>query len=234
MYGTAANGGSNGAGTVYQVTSFGQLSGIYSFGANDTSSPVGGLVQAGNGNLYGTTGTGGEYSCGTVFEVTPGGSYTTLVEFGSRQTEGCFPYAGLTLSADGNLYGTTSAGGAPQGFNAGIAFKLTPSGTFSILHVFDITDGDAPQGALLLASDGNFYGTTEVGGAHSSGTIFRMTPDGTVTTLYSFCSLSGCSDGKSPYAGVIEGTDGNLYGTTTAGGSANDGTVFRLSTGLPK
>jgi len=233
MYGTAPNGGNNGSGTVYEVTPFGQLSGIYYFGA-EGSSPVGGLVQAGNGNLYGTAGVGGQYSCGIAFEVTPGGSFTPLVQFGNRQTEGCFPYAGLTLGTDGSLYGTTSQGGAPQGFNAGIAFKMTPTGTFTILHVFDVTDGSAPLGALLLASDGNFYGTTEVGGAHNFGTIFKMTPAGTVTSLYSFCSQSGCSDGKYPYAGLIEGSDGNLYGTTTAGGSADKGTVFRLATGLPR
>jgi len=233
MYSAAPNGGNNGSGTVYEVTPFGQLSGIYYFGT-EGSSPVGGLVQAGNGNLYGTTGFGGQYACGTVFEVTPGGSFTSLVAFGNRQTEGCFPYSGLTLGSDGNLYGATSQGGAPDGFNAGIAFKMTPSGTFTILHVFDITDGSAPLGALLLASDGNFYATTEVGGAHNFGSIFKMTPAGTVTSLYSFCSQSGCSDGKYPYAGLIEGSDGNLYGTTTSVGSTGDGTVFRLNTALPR
>lgn len=232
MYGTAPNGG-GGAGTVYDFTPFGQLSGIYDF-ATDGTSPIGGLVQAGNGNLYGTAFFGGQYGCGTVFEITVGGSYTSLAELGSRQTEGCLPYAGLTLGADGNLYGTTSEGGASNGYNAGIAFKITPSGTFTILHVFDITDGASPLGALLLASDGNFYGTTETGGVHNFGTIFQMTPAGTVTTLYSFCSQSNCSDGKYPYAGLIEGSDGNLYGTTTSGGSAGDGTVYRLNTALPR
>lgn len=232
MYSTAPNGG-GGSGTVYEFTAFGQLSGIYDFGIEGTS-PVGGLVEASNGKLYGTTGGGGQYSCGTIFEITTGGSYTSLVDFGNHQTEGCFPFAGLTLGADGDLYGTTSEGGAPQGFNAGIAFKMTPSGTFTILHVFDITDGAAPLGALLLASDGNFYGTTETGGTHNSGTIFKMTPDGTVTSLYSFCSQAGCSDGEYPWAALIEGTDGNLYGTTEAGGSKGDGTVFRLNTELPR
>jgi len=231
MYGTAANGGNTGSGTVYEVTAFGQLTGIYSFGAHGTS-PIGGLVQASNGNLYGTSYFGGQYSCGTIFKVTPSGSFTSLVDFGSNQTEGCLPYAGLVVGADGNLYGTTSAGGAPQGANAGIAFKITPAGALTILHVFDNTDGAAPLGALLLASDGNFYGTTELGGAHNQGTIFRMTPSGTVTLLYSFCSRSGCSDGRYPYAGLIEGRDGNLYGTATAGGNADKGTVFSLATGL--
>ena len=231
MYGDAPNGGIDGAGMVYEVTPFGQLTGIYSFGV-DGISPVSGLVQASNGNLFGTTLMGGQFACGTAFEITPSGSLMSVVEFGNRQTEGCFPYASLVIGTDGNLYGTTSAGGAPQGFNAGIAFKITPGGSFTIIHVFDIADGAAPQGALLLASDGNFYGTTQSGGAHNAGTIFKMTPDGTVTTLYSFCSLSGCSDGKYPYAGLIEGRDGNLYGTTTAGGSANKGTLFNFSTGL--
>lgn len=225
FYGTAEAGG--GAGTVYEVTPFGQLIRLYSFGQDGTS-PLGGLVQAGNGNLYGTTDFGGRYDVGVLYEVTTSGTYTPLFSFGAANT-GSFPYATMTLGSDGNLYGTTSSGGAPNGYNAGVVFKWTLSGTFTALHVFDKTDGSAPLGALVLASDGNFYGTTETGGANNEGTIFKITPSGTLTSLYSFCSLPGCSDGADPIAGLIQASNGTFYGTTYAGGSSNHGTVFSFT-----
>jgi len=226
FYGTAAAGG-GGAGTVFEATSFRQLTGIYDFGTQG-SSPVGGVVQAGDGKLYGTTGTGGAQSCGTLFSITLQGQFTSLMSL--TGTDGCNPAATLLLGSDGALYGTTETGGAHNGFNAGVAFKYTVNGTLTVLHVFQISDGAFPSGALIEGSDGNFYGTTQVGGAHGKGTIFKMTPLGTVTTLYSFCSQGGCSDGAMPIAGLIQANDGKFYGTTSEGGISNNGTVFSFAT----
>jgi uncharacterized repeat protein (TIGR03803 family) len=109
-----------------------------------------------------------------------------------------------------------------------VVFKITLSGTFTTLHSFDSTDGDAPRGPVQ-ATDGNFYGTTNQGGAHGGGTVFKITPSGKLTTLYNFCSRSGCTDGEAPLAGVVQGTDGNFYGTATAGGANGYGTVFKIT-----
>jgi uncharacterized repeat protein (TIGR03803 family) len=100
-----------------------------------------------------------------------------------------------------------------------------------LLHIIDKTDGTAPEGALIQLSDGNFYGTTYGGGAYGKGTIFKITPGGTLTMLYSFCAQSGCSDGSNPIAGLVQASNGKLYGTTYGGGAYNDGTVFSLSSG---
>jgi uncharacterized repeat protein (TIGR03803 family) len=226
LYGTAAAGG-GGAGTVFEVSTFGQITKLYNIGSHGESSPVAGLVLATNGDFYGTTSVGGTYSCGTIFQITPGGAFTVLHSFTGH--DGCNPYAAMVQGSDGNLYGTASTGGAASGYNAGTAFKITPSGAFTLLHVFDITDGEVPLGALVQASDGDFYGTTELGGANNRGTIFQMTPSGGVTTLYSFCAHSNCPDGANPYAGLILANDGNYYGTTYSGGSGNAGTVFRFA-----
>jgi uncharacterized repeat protein (TIGR03803 family) len=225
FYGTTTA-GELGAGTVYELTPFGQLTAIYNFGAYGVS-PLAGLVQASNGNFYGVAVNGGQYDCGTLFELTPSGGFTLLHTFDGG--DGCYPQATLVQGSDGNLYGVAAAGGAHNGFNAGTFFNITPSGTFTLLHVFDKTDGAYPTGALIQATDGNFYGTTQVGGAYNEGTIFKVTPTGTVTTLYSFCPQTHCNDGANPYAGLIQGTDGEFYGTTFNGGGGNHGTVFRFS-----
>ena len=234
FFGTASNGGNFGAGAVYELSSFGQLGPLYIFGSNqaDGFTPMAPVIVASDGNLYGTAFGGGvPDGCGTIFKLTPTGTFTLLHSF--LATDGCQPAAALVQGTDGNLCGTASTGGA-SGFNAGTFFKISLSGTFTLLHVFDVTDGAAPTGGLIQASDGNFYGTTQAGGAHGKGTIFKVTPNGTVTTLYSFCSLDSCNDGSVPYAELIQGSDGNFYGTTTMGGAHNDGTVFSLSAGLTR
>jgi uncharacterized repeat protein (TIGR03803 family) len=146
--------------------------------------------------------------------------------------DGIGPNAGLVQATDGNLYGATTGGGAN---GAGTVFKLTPSGTLTTLHSFDIMDGTDPQAALIQASDGNLYGTMRLVGGRldSSGTIFKVSPDGTFTTLYRFCSQSaGCPDGSQPSAGLVQATNGKFYGTTYYGGTNNLGTVFSLDVGL--
>jgi uncharacterized repeat protein (TIGR03803 family) len=228
FYGTAPNGGGE-FGTAFVVTAFSQFIPIYTFiNSFNGASPVAGLVQASNENLYGAAATGGPDGCGALYEMTLIGAYTML--HGFTGDDGCYPQATLVQGSDGNLYGTASAGGAGgQGHNDGAAFKITPSGTFTLLHTFDGPDGTLPTGALIQATDGNFYGTTQVGGAYNQGTIFKMTPSGTVTTLYSFCPQSFCNDGANPYAGLVLGSDGVFYGTTFNGGGGGHGTIFSLS-----
>ncbi len=145
-------------------------------------------------------------------------------------------------ATNGYLYGTTNSGGA---YGEGSVFKITPNGTLAMLYSFcsqpGCIDGGKPTAGLVQATDGNLYGTTTWGGLYgpgSVGTIFKITPEGTLTTIYNFCQ-GGCADGEYPQAGLIQGTDGNLYGTTLYGGTTGAGsgesgygTVFRLSIGL--
>ena len=182
-----------------------------------------GLVQASDGNFYATTFTNDDATrYGVVFRVTPAGALTVLYTF--APPNGAYPEAPLIQGTDGNLYGTTSAGGPS---NAPLAFKITTGGGFSV--VADLTFGYLPQTALLQATDGNFYGV-----APGKNLVFKMTPQGTVTTLYTFCSVNTsiqCQDGTNPQGALIQGKDGNLYGTTGGGGSyfSNGGTIFQLT-----
>ena len=130
--------------------------------------------------------------------------------------------------SDGNFYGTTIAGGA-QG--NGTVFKITPTGTLTTLYNFcyESSCPQYPQAALVQGSDGNFYGTTPVGGTTYNGTVYEITPSGALTTLYNFCSQTNCTDGSKPYAGLVQATDGDFYGTTIAGGAQGNGTIFKIT-----
>ncbi|HEV2176545.1 MAG TPA: choice-of-anchor tandem repeat GloVer-containing protein [Terriglobia bacterium] len=214
---------------------------LHSFDKTDGAFPLAGLVQATNGNLYGTTAGGGSsstcsFGCGTIFKITPGGTVTTLYSFCSVSScaDGRNPVAPLVQATDGNFYGTTEFEGANDN---GTVFKITSSGTLTTLHSFDSTDGSQIVAGLIQGTDGNFYGTTEFGGANNSnacsnlgcGTVFKITRGGKLTTLYNFCSQSGCADGTEPMAGLVQATDGNFYGTTGNGGANSGGTVFKLA-----
>jgi uncharacterized repeat protein (TIGR03803 family) len=201
---------------------------LHSFDGTDGRLSFAGLVQATNGNLYGTTYYGGTKDSGNVFEITPGGTLTTLYSLCSKSgcTDGEYTYAVPIQGNDGNFYGTTYLGGSKE---LGIVFKVTPSGRQTTLHSFDGADGSQPLAGLVQGSDGNFYGTTNLGGAQGDGEIFKITPSGTLTTLHSFCSQSGCSDGRNPFAVLIQGIDGNLYGTALEGGAKGFGTVFKIT-----
>ena len=242
FYGTTAFGGANGLGTVFKITPGGTLTTLYSF-CSQSSCADGlipfGLVQAIDGNFYGTTAEGGDDSCnptsgcGTVFKITPSGILTTLHAF--SVADGGLPLGGLVQASNGSFYGTTSSGG-PTG--NGTVFKITPSGTLTTLYGFcsqsNCTDGRDSVGTLVQATDGNLYGTTYMNGANGGGTVFKITPGGTLTTLYSFCSQSGCADGINPGAGLVQGTDGNFYGTTEFGGVSCSGfggcgSIFRIT-----
>jgi uncharacterized repeat protein (TIGR03803 family) len=165
----------------------------------------------------------------------PAQTFTTLHFFDG--TDGSNPEAELVQSTDGNLYGTTHRGGSYRGGSCGecgTVFKITPTGTLTTLYSFcsqsGCTDGFNPMAALAQASNGNFYGTTYDGGSNVFyGTVFKITPTGTLTTLYSFCSQSGCTDGSNPMAALVQASNGNFYGTTSTGGANGGGTVFKIT-----
>jgi uncharacterized repeat protein (TIGR03803 family) len=242
FYGTTAAGGAYNQGTVFKITPTGVLTTLHSFSGPDGGGPEGGLVQASDGNFYGTTYLGGDLSkcnsggCGTIFKITPSGTLTTLHSF--TGPDGARLLSKLVQATDGNFYGTTSNGGAnnncPNG-GCGTVFKITPSGTLTTLYNFSGMDGAEPDAGLVQATDGNFYGTTYFGGLVDTGTAFRITPTGTLTILHSFCSGYGCPDGEGPAGGLVQGTNGLLYGMASLGGDptcnapAGCGTVFSLS-----
>jgi len=248
FYGTTLEGGANGYnhGTVFKATPSGSLTAIHSFDYEEGEYPCSTLVQGADGNFYGTAQTGGTNGgWGTIFKITPAGVLTPLFSFAS--TNGALPFAGLVQDSDGAFYGTTSVGGssasasavpvpsyAGRGYTcadgAGTVFKLAADGTFTSLYSFTGgNDGSNCAGGLLLASDGNLYGTTESGGVYGLGTVFRITTDGTLATLVSFDGYQGAN----PEGTLIQGTDGNLYGTTQNGGANGWGAIFRLSIDSP-
>lgn len=172
-------------------------------------------------NLYGTTSIGGTTGHGTVFKITPAGTLTTLYNFSGA--DGSNPWGTLAVGTDGNFYGTTSLGGA---FSQGTVFQITPAGSLKTIHSFNGADGQGPLDGLALGADGNFYGDAQTGGSGILfGTIFKITTGGIFTVLHNFMG----TDGAFPYAGLTQGADGNLYGTTSGGGQDAAGTVFKLN-----
>ena len=206
-----------------QVT--GTLTLIRSFNGVNGSQPQSSLIQASDGNLYGTASEGGTGTStgGTVFVVNPAsGAVTILHSFAS--SDGTTPLGPLVQATDGSLYGTTSSQGTASYY--GTVFRLGLDGTFTVLKSFQSTDGSSPAAGLIQASDGFLYGTTKSGGTYDDGTIFRIGLDGTFTPLYTFDFHNNGYGGSQPVAALIQGSDGQLYGTTSAGGDNNEGTVF--------
>jgi uncharacterized repeat protein (TIGR03803 family) len=225
FYGTTSFGGSGGGGTVFQMTPLGSLSNLVLFNGTNGASPRAGLIQVSNGNFYGTTYNGGSNSAGTVFQLTTNDTLTTLVTLGN--TNGAYPLGGLIQGRDGSFYGTTAIGGTNLG---GTAFQAMTNGAIATLVSFDVggNAGKSPYAGLVQASDGSLYGTTYQGGTNGgNGTIFKLTTNGNFTSLYSF---TGTNDGGNPFAGLVQGSDGNLYGTTFFGGTNGYGTVFKYAT----
>jgi uncharacterized protein (TIGR03437 family) len=245
FYGITLGGGSdvvdcvNGCGTIFKITPGGALTTLHSFRGTDGACPSAGLVQASDGSFYGTTTAGGigfagaadMVGCsglGTIFKITADGTLTTIYSFGGH-ADGSKPSAGLLQATDGNFYGNAS----------GTLFKITPGGTLTTLSFAS----GGTEGALIQAADGNFYGTGSSGGTYGFGAVFKMSPAGPLTTLYSFgaagCFKPECApNGALPMAGVVQASDGNFYGTTSAGGTAGDcigiggcGTVFQITPG---
>jgi uncharacterized repeat protein (TIGR03803 family) len=231
FYGTTLEGGGFSDGTVFEATPSGTVTTLAEFHGPDGQSPYGGLALGVDGNLYGTTALGGANGYGTFYKITPAGVVTVLHNF--EGIDGANPQARVVQASNGNFYGVTTYGGANytcfQG--CGTVFEATPAGVVTVLHNFDGTDGSVPQSALVQATDGNLYGTAAGAinsGCYSTpspeacGTVFQITTSGTFTLLHTFTG----ADGENPVGGLVQATNGTLYGTTY------DGTVYGVSMGL--
>ena len=231
FYGVANQAGTNGYGTVFRITTNGAFAVLHTFNdLTDGGSPyTAGLAFGNDGNLYGATLQGGANYGGTVFRVTASGALTTLLAFDG--TNGARATGGLVPGTDGCLYGTTRSGQAIIHYavdeGPGTVFRMTTNGVLTTLAYFDTTNGDSPDAPLVQGRDGNFYGTTSGGGTNGAGTVFRITPNGELTSLYSFAA--GSCQSQEPMAGLVQGSDGNFYGTTGGGGTFGYGTVYRLT-----
>jgi uncharacterized repeat protein (TIGR03803 family) len=218
FYGMTSYGGANGAGTIFKISSTGKYTVLHHLSNNTEGEyPEGSLCVGSDGMFYGMTGTGGINGVGTIFKISKTGTFTVLRSLVSA-TDGTNPKGNLIQGADGNFYGMTSS--------AGHIFRITPTGTFTSLHTFSGNDGNNALGSLTLAADGNFYGTTSNGGVNAGGTIFKMTSAGVYTVLR---SLSAATDGSVPKGNLLQGTDNNLYGVTSAGGTNEAGTLFKIT-----
>jgi len=247
FYGTTAIGGNSnsecgafGCGVVFELNSKGQETVLYKFKKPpDGDEPESVLARDSAGNLYGVTQSGGKHGLGTIFKIEKNGEEKVLHTFTGR-SDGCTPVGGLIMDAAGNLYGATAAGGGSglcdEGY--GVVFEVDASGSFSVLY--KVGHGAYPGSLLMLDDAGNLYGTTLQGGNSSEcefrggcGVAFELSPQAggkwTETVLYNFCSLAGCDDGQEPFSGpLVRDSEGNLYGTTTFGGTDDDGVVFKL------
>ena len=224
FYGAASFGGSGDNGVLYEITPSGTYAIIHEFTGGDGTNPFAPPTQASDGSLYGTAESSSAGGA-TVYKYTPSsGDFSIIYQFADAEIG-----APLIQASDGFLYGTTFNGGWA---NCGTIFKMSTAGNLLQSVPFSCSGSAATPsfGALLHASDGNFYGTTIGGGVQNQGTIFKMTSDFQLSVLYTFLGHSkGIVDGAVPTASLIEATDGNLYGTTLNGGSAGSGTLFRIS-----
>jgi uncharacterized repeat protein (TIGR03803 family) len=222
-------------GTVFRITAKGIFRSLHTFCAQAScsggSAPGMYLAAGPDGDVYGvTTMGGGPRDGGTIFKISTAGRLTTIYTFCSEVAclDGASPVA-VTFDRAGNIFGTTIAGGKHR---EGTIFEITTTGAYRKIYDFcslaNCADG-LGAGALVLGKDGNFYGTTAAGGENQAGSAFMVTPAGGLTTLYSFCALKDCADGEQPNSLLVQGRDGNLYGTTTLGGAGGAGTIFALT-----
>lgn len=253
LYGTALQGGTVGAGTVFKIAPTGAQTVLYSFQAkSDGIFPSANLAIGANGTLYGTTQEGGTYNGGTIYELVPPPqgqtAWSESVLHSLQPSDGVTPDAGLAIDASDNLYGTASDGGSAM---CGTVFELSPpvilpfaahsrqlasrssptpnyniyAWNLTVLHNFNGTDARVPLAGVVTDANGNLYGTTTYGGPFDSGAVYKIAPGGTETVLYSF---TGGADGGYPRAGLILDSSGNLYGTTSEGGPSGTGVVFKI------
>ena len=256
LYGSTAAAGAYGDGTLFRMTPAGTLTTLHTFSGypSDGEFPQGRLTFDSQGNVYGTTNLGGsklcisKEACGTAFKLTPAGDLAVLHSFffnyppsmvrqGPWVTDGTWPSGGVVRDAQGNLYGATQNGGTYDPafcfefaacFGNGVVFKIAPDGSETILHYFtQANDGGNPRNGIIADSAGNLYGTTFRGGQFGKGTVFKITPQGALTTLYTFTESP--FDGQYPNGDLVMDAKGNLYGTTMFGGTAGYGSVFEVS-----
>lgn len=225
-------GGAAQAATVSVIHSFNYLDGRGSVFSR--------LIEGADGNLYGVSTEGGAFDCGTVFVIGPEGGHAVLHHFAGNNM-GCFPEGGIVQGADGAIYGTTRMTSSTATLDSfGTIFRVGLQGGHEVLHRFDvIADGGGPLAGLMMASDGNMYGTASAGGSlgtDSAGTFYRLSPDGAVTVLHRFVRSNESPSTEFPIYPLTEGPDGALYGVSTQGGGrcSNDrigscGTVFRVT-----
>lgn len=220
FYGTTYQGGSTPAGVIFKITPAGALTVLYNFtNTTDGAYPRQPPIPAPDGNLYGVTGNGTNY---VVYRITPSGTFTPIA------TSPGYSYAPLLLGTDGKLYGVTNYGGT---FNGGTIIQLTlgASPKLKIIHSFDGTGGSNPAGGLLQASDGKLYGTAPNAGTSSGGVVFQCTTAGAYKVLHNFATTPG-TEGYGPVAGLVQGSDGFLYGVNQSGGASGFGTLFKINT----
>jgi uncharacterized repeat protein (TIGR03803 family) len=246
FYGVTISGGnkcSDGTcGTVFEVTPGGKLTALHLFCSQancaDGYEPLPGLVLGANGNFYGMTSRGGANNGGTVFEISPAGKLTTLYSFCSagKCPDGRAPQGTLMQAANGNLYGALFSGGSPThcAGGCGTIFQITPAGVFSVFHSFCSTtecthDGSFPSTGLTQGANGNYFGTTSSGGPSQVGIVYEITPGGKLGMLYNLCSEPNCADGWNAAVPPIQASNGNLYGTTTQGGTSESGVLYNLT-----
>ena len=239
FYGTTARGGADGNGTIFRISPTGVFTLLYTFtGGTDGGFPSAGLIEASDGNLYGTTVSGGAVNAagftgyGTIFQLTPNGVLNTIYTFTGGDIDGSSPYAGLVEGSDGFFYGTTNSDEVGDTlYEFGSVFKVSKTGTLTTLYHFgDGNDGANPDGGLVEASDGSFYGSTHNGGLFANdddetgqGVLYNITPTGTFKTMYEF---TGQADSGRPEGTLTYASDGNFYGTTTVSPA---GTLFQMT-----
>jgi uncharacterized repeat protein (TIGR03803 family) len=223
-YGTTAGDGTDRFGRIFEMTPDGIVKTLHEFaGGADGGSPEAPPIQSLYGDFYGTTsGFEDDTHPGTVYKIDRFGDFTPLHAF--TGPDGSHPFGSLVQATNYWFYGTTEDGGT---HGAGTIFRISHSGEFEVLFNFDVVHGAFPYAGLIQANDGNFYGVTAGGGAHFSGVVFRMTPTHQVTVLHDF---TGGADGAEAYGGLVQATDGNLYGTTSSGGDSGWGVLFRINT----
>jgi uncharacterized repeat protein (TIGR03803 family) len=244
FYTTAPDGGCDSNGAAFKMSPSGKMTLLHSFnyGAGDGIGPQSGLTLGTNGTFWGTTEGEDFYDGNVIFYINAAGTLTAFNVLGG--VNGGEPIAPPVQGRDGNFYGMTTAGGndtlcTSGDGGCGVIYKITPAGKFQVIYTFDQTNGANPDDPLLLGTDGNFYGTTFYGGSingvyNGNGVVFKVTPQGNYTPIYVFCAQQACLDGGQPAGGLVQGSDGNFYGTTVAGGTHlySDyfgGTIFKLT-----
>ena len=227
IYGTIGDDGSNAAGSAFKMTTAGHFTRIYAFCAltkcADGAGPWGGLTLGLDGDLYGTTTSGGKVGAGTVFRLTPTGTLTTLWSFDNGADAGA-PWYPPLQGLDGNFYGSSNTVYAGD-YGAFYRVTSTPNSE-KVLVDFNYTNGADPN-LPIQGTDGNFYGTAVYGGTSKIGVVYKITPGGAITVLHNFAGYP--KDGASPQGVLVQGTDGNFYGTTYQGGANNYGTIFKIT-----